>query len=114
TQPPFTVPVKILTPGQVSLTAAATDNRGERVVSAPVTITVTGGGAPSLSVTDNLQLWLAGDNGVATSPEGVVTDWADQSPNLNDAAQHDTTQAPLLVASAVNGKPALRFDGVDD
>src|SRR5262249_38983176 len=67
-----------------------------------------------LSVTDGLVLWLKADDGVATNTDGVVTDWADQSPNLNDAAQHDTTLAALLVPGAVNGKPALRFDGVDD
>src|SRR6185437_14902611 len=36
------------------------------------------------------------------------------SGNGHDAAQLDDTMAPALVPNAVNGKPALRFDGVDD
>ena len=114
TQPPFSVSVKISTPGALVLTAAATDNRGERVVSAPVNITVTGSGAPSLTVSNELRLWLAADAGVATGGGGEVTDWADQSPNLNDAAQRTAGEEPLLVSNAINGKPALRFDGADD
>ncbi len=114
TQPPYFVSVKISTPGALVLTAAATDDRGERTVSAPVNITVTGGGAPSLTVSNELRLWLAADAGVATGGGGEVTDWADQSPNLNDAAQRTPGEEPLLVTNAINGKPVLRFDGADD
>ena len=52
--------------------------------------------------------------GVATGGGGEVTDWADQSPNLNDAAQRTPGEEPLLVSNAINGKPVLRFDGADD
>ena len=114
TQPPFSVSVKISTPGALVLTAVATDNRGERGVSAPVNITITGGGSPSLTVSNELRLWLAADTGVATGGGGEVTDWADQSPNLNDAAQRTPGEEPLLVSNAINGKPVLRFDGADD
>ena len=114
TQPPFTVPVNILSPGTFTLTAAAIDNLGERVVSAPVTITFTGGGPPPLTVNTDLRLWLSADNSdyVATNLDGTVSDWGDQSGNGNDAWQHTAWLEPLFVPNAVNGLPALRFDGV--
>jgi hypothetical protein len=34
-----------------------------------------------------------------------VSAWDDQSGNLNNAAQSDTTAQPQLVANAVNNKP---------
>lgn len=114
TQPPFTVPLRTLVPGTLTLTAAATDNRGERVVSAPVTLTLTQSGGTGLTVDNELRLWLAADAGVATNLDGQVTDWADQSPLLNDALQHEPGLAPTWVADAANGLPVLRFDGVDD
>ena len=64
--------------------------------------------------TSGLVLWLKANDGVATNLDGTVSDWADASLNLNDAAQHTAGLAPLLVPNAVNGQPALRFDGVDD
>src|ERR1043165_4184718 len=70
--------------------------------------------AAQFAVTDGLVLWLKADEGVATDINGFVTDWADASLNLNDAAQHDVSIAPLLVVNAVNSRPVVRFDGVDD
>src|SRR2546425_13097606 len=70
--------------------------------------------AQVLTVTNGLQLWLKADAGVTTNATGGVTQWVDQSPNGNTAAQTTDASAPLFVADAQNGKPALRFDGVDD
>src|SRR5207249_2171152 len=67
--------------------------------------------AQVLTVTNNLQLWLKADAGVATNASGGVTQWTDQSPNGNNAVPADDTTAPLWVADAQNGKPALRFNG---
>ena len=113
TQPPFTAPVKILTAGAFTLTAAATDNRGERTISSAINITVTGGGPPWLEVQTELRLWLSADANVATDGNGFVNYWADQSPNANDAAQADPAVAPWLVNDAINSKPVLRFDGTN-
>ena len=60
-----------------------------------------------------LQLWLKADAGVDTL-NGTVSRWHDQSGNGNDALQPDTARQPFLLGNAVNGKPALRFDGVND
>ena len=70
--------------------------------------------AQILTVTNGLQLWLKADAGVTTNASGGVTQWADQSPNANNAVQTDDTAAPLWVPNAQNGKPALRFDGDND
>ena len=114
TQPPFTVPVRISTAGVHVLTAAAIDDRGGRTVSAPVTLTTTGALTPPLTVVDGLRLQLAADAGVGASPGESVSAWNDQSPNRHVALQADPEQAPRLVTEALNGKPVLRFDGVDD
>jgi len=68
----------------------------------------------TMTVTGGLQLWLKADVGVSAGAVGAVTAWADQSGKANNAAQASADQAPVLVADAGNGKPALRFDGVDD
>ena len=114
TQPPFSLPVRLGSAGTFSLTAAATDNRGARTVSAPVIVTTTGSNAPPLSVTSELRLRMAADSGVAADGDGLVSEWQDQTVNLNHASQPDPLTAPQLVPDAVNGKPVLRFDGFDD
>jgi len=43
-------------------------------------------GAQTLPFTNNPQLWLKADAGVATNAGGLVTNWADQSGKANDAA----------------------------
>ena len=70
--------------------------------------------AQTLTVTNGLQLWLKADAGVTAGAGGQVTAWQDQSGNGNNASQTTADQSPLLANGAVNGKPVLRFDGVDD
>jgi len=60
-----------------------------------------------------LQLWLRADAGIDTL-NGTVSRWHDQSGNGNDAIQASISRQPLLVAGALNGKPVLRFDGLND
>lgn len=61
----------------------------------------------------NLQVWFRADAGV-TQTFGLVSAWADQSGNARNAAQATGTNQPLYVENAVNGKPAISFDGVDN
>lgn len=44
----------------------------------------------------------------------TVATWRDRSGNGRDATQPDATRRPTFVAEALNGFPALRFEGVDD
>jgi hypothetical protein len=63
--------------------------------------------------TAGLQLWLRADSGI-TQSGGAISQWADQSGSGRHAAQALAARQPQLQASAVNGRPALAFDGVDD
>ena len=114
TASPYKVRVWLETAGTIVFNAVATDNKDATATTTNVTVTVTGAGTNTAPVTDSLQLWLKADAGVTAGADKSVTLWKDQSGVGNDAAQPDTTLAPLLVDSAINGKPALRFDGVDD
>ncbi len=63
-----------------------------------------------------LALWLKADSGVTTDGSNNVTSWADSSGNSNNATPpavdpSSPPTAPLLVASALNGKPVVRFNG---
>lgn len=60
--------------------------------------------------TSGLELWLRGDYGVTADPESKVTSWAVEGSFLKAVAK-DPAEWPSFVASAINGKPALRFDG---
>ncbi len=68
---------------------------------------------------DGQVLWLKADAGVTLEDTRVVG-WADQSAQGNDAGPLSEgyfpggEEAPELVADAVNGRPVVRFDGVDD
>jgi hypothetical protein len=67
--------------------------------------------------TGGLKLWLKAD-----APEGAVVKdinnrvntWGDGSGYTNTAIQTIPAYQPLYVTNAINGKPTLRFDGVDD
>lgn len=67
--------------------------------------------------TAGLRLWLRGDGpdgSVVKDINNYVSTWADGSGFTNTAMQTVQLYRPLYVASAINGKPAMRFDGVDD
>ncbi|NOK58821.1 MAG: hypothetical protein GFH27_549301n151 [Chloroflexi bacterium AL-W] len=63
--------------------------------------------------TQDLGLWLKADAGVTLDGAAVIS-WADQSGNGRDASQSTGAHQPTLVPNALNGLPALRFDGVED
>lgn len=62
-------------------------------------------------LTDNSTVTQA--NGVNYAA-GIVGKWTDQSSSANNATQATLSKRPQLVRNAVNGKPLIRFDGVDD
>ena len=59
-----------------------------------------------------LRLWLRADKGVTVDSSSFR--WADQSGNNAHATQASASSRPTVVANAVKGLPAVRFDGVDD
>lgn len=61
-----------------------------------------------------LQLWLRGDAGITYDSEAAISQWSDQSGGANHAVQPATARRPQLVRGVVSGRPAVRFDGVDD
>lgn len=71
-------------------------------------------GGPSFAPTDiaNCTLWLRADRGLTKTT--TVSAWADQSGHGNDFTQATGSKQPLYVASAINGRPGMTFDGVDD
>ena len=56
-----------------------------------------------------MKLWLRSDVGLPAS--GSVATWLDNSGSGNSASQPNSTQQPLVVANAANGKSVVRFDG---
>lgn len=57
-----------------------------------------------------MSLWLKADHGLVTS-SSEVSEWKDMSASANNAAQATSADRPILVANAVNGLPAVSFDG---
>ncbi|MDD9866287.1 MAG: Ig-like domain-containing protein, partial [Verrucomicrobiales bacterium] len=107
---PYEVDWRLAKPGLQSLTVKATDNDGA-VTEATVTVAAYG---ETLVPVDGLRLWLDAGNGLTTGADGVVSGWADQSHFSHDVGQAELGLQPTLVAEALNGKPALLFDGEDD
>jgi hypothetical protein len=69
-----------------------------------------GTAAAELPVSDGLVLWLSADR-LEASPGEAVGAWPDRSRANHDATQPDPARRPTLTADAVNGRPALTFDG---
>lgn len=70
--------------------------------------------SPGGSSTD-LQLWLDASIGTSTNIDGAaLTTWTDQSSYGHDAVQATAANQPTYSAAAINGNPAIRFDGNDD
>jgi hypothetical protein len=59
-------------------------------------------------------IWLRSDVGVEADGSNNVSAWRDQSGLGTDALQSTSGQYPLRTASAINGYPALTFDGSND
>ena len=68
----------------------------------------------ALPVTSGLYRHFKADAGVTTDASGNVSTWADQSPNATAAGQSVSTQRPALVTTGMNGRPTLRFNGIND
>jgi hypothetical protein len=60
--------------------------------------------------TTGLQCWFKADNGALVS-SGAVTSWIDVSGNGMTATQTTSSAQPTFTSSAVNGLPALTFNG---
>ena len=112
--PPYRLRVQTESAGAVTFTARAVDNRDVAGTSAPLTVTVAGAGPTINPVTAGVQLWMQADTGTTLGTGDKVLEWADQSGNVNNAAQPDENLAPTLVANALNGHSVVSFDGVDD
>jgi fibronectin type 3 domain-containing protein len=57
-------------------------------------------------------LWLCADRGVLCNAAGQVSIWTDESGHANSASQASLASQPDLASAAVNGLPAVQFDGV--
>jgi hypothetical protein len=90
----------------------AADSRW-RIAIASVLLTASTGFSATLTYTTDLELWLRADAGV-TTVSGDVLHWADQSGNANHAEQSNAGLRPTLVSGAINGEPAVRFNGSGD
>lgn len=76
------------------------------------------GGPPAWTPADlgaSLALWLDADDAATVTLNGSnVSQWADKSGNGHHLVQATAAAQPAFVASALNGKPGVRADGVDD
>ena len=101
-----------LTPGQTySYRVRLRNATGESSDSEPATVTLSrADGMPQ----NGIRLWLRADLGVVLDESGGVTTWLDQSGLNKNAFQPIGSARPQRVANAVNGQPAIRFDGSDD
>ena len=67
-------------------------------------------------------LWLRADSptavlnatGQPASSGEDIANWNDESGTSNHSQQGTMTRRPILQAGVLDGKPALRFDGIDD
>jgi hypothetical protein len=76
------------------------------------------GGRSLKTVPEHLALWLTADQGISTDSQQRVVWWKDilygDNRSAEDATQNDEHARPILVPSALNGHPAVRFNGQSD
>ena len=73
--------------------------------------------ANTVPVLVNLVAWFDASDANSITSSGApltVSQWNDKSGNVNNATQGTASFQPELVAGAANGRPVLRFDGIDD
>jgi hypothetical protein len=66
-----------------------------------------------------LTLWLRADygayfSGIVAEDGDAITSWRDSSNANNHCTQSTQSKSPTLEEAVKNGKPVMRFDGVDD
>lgn len=61
----------------------------------------------------DLQLWLRAGAGIELTGSTIST-WRDQSGHNNHANPPAASARPAFIAAALNGRPAVRFDGSND
>lgn len=59
-------------------------------------------------------LWLPAHQITGVLDGGVVTSWTDESGTGNTVVQADAARQPTYLTGAINGWPAVLFDGVND
>jgi hypothetical protein len=62
---------------------------------------------------NGLAVWLRADAGTVINGSGL-SQWMDQSGNNRNATQSTGASQPTLVNGVINGRPVVRFDGVND
>ena len=95
----------------VRVVVTATNNVGNgSAPSAPSAVIASAPAVPQPPVTAGLQLWY--DASQESYADGApVTRWADHSAFGRDLTSFDAGSAAIFRANAVNGKPAIEFDG---
>ena len=74
------------------------------------------GGGAAFSPTDiaGLKEFLLSTRIVGLNDGDAVATWSDLSGTSNDATQGTAARRPIYKTSQLNGRPCVRFDGVDD
>jgi hypothetical protein len=99
-------PAPVAPPPPVTTSSIATTTTAAPAPGTAPDVTVANAPVP----VNGLELWLRGDYGVTAEATGKVTSWAVEGSPLK-AGANDSVESPSLVAAAINGKPAVRFDG---
>jgi len=70
----------------------------------------------AMAVTSGLKLWLDASDGstIVSDTSGAIQQWSDKSGSGHHATQPTAVERPVLNSTALNGKPAVRFDGSND
>jgi hypothetical protein len=109
--PLYTIPLILTSTKTVKAKAFLTNYTSSALVQNTFTVETA---APYTSlVTTGLKFWLSSDRGITLSGT-QVSSWADQSGLGNTATQGTSSKRPVIVNSQINGKPVVKFDGVDD
>lgn len=74
---------------------------------------ITGGGFTPDDLPD-LELWARADTLTGLSDDDPIQTWPDESGKGNDLTQATSGKRPLYKINVLNGRPVVRFDGVDD
>lgn len=73
----------------------------------------TGLSLPALAALGTLRAWYKADSLVLNDGDAVAS-WTDESGNSRHAVQATGANKPLYKTNIVNGRPAIKFDGVND